>query len=103
MFVLNTQSGMLHLDDHGGGANAEEFDRADEADQFMHSQHNKKMTFCKSCFPGNRNSVMAEEMAKMEADLAPSDEKTSGSPTETTTARGTTPPRVIDPTADGRA
>jgi len=102
MFMLNTQSGMLHLEDHGGGANAEEVERADAADQMMHAK-GKKMTFCKTCFPDNRNSVQAEEMARLEAELTPSTDRASGSPTENTTARGTLPPRVTDPTADGRA
>jgi hypothetical protein len=106
MFSLNMQSGMLHLEDHGGGTNAESFDRADAADKAMHDA-GKKMAFCKQCFPDNRNSIMEDRMAQMEADNTPADAKAdrmaTGSPTENTAPRGTMPPRVTDPTADGRA
>lgn len=108
MFSLNTQSGMLHLEDHGGGSNAESFDRADAADKYMFDS-GKRMQFCKTCFPGNANAaedtttsdtIPVDAPRKASEDATPS---AGGSPTENTTARGTTPPRIVDPTADGRA
>lgn len=99
MFSLNTKSGMLHLEDHGGDANTEEFDRADEADKFMFDS-GKSMTFCKTCFPDNKNSTDVTTPDTIPGDTA---RNAGSSPTENTTARGTTPPRVTDPTADGRA
>jgi hypothetical protein len=100
MFSLNTKSGMLHNEDHGGGANSEDFDRADAADRFMHDS-GKRMTFCKSCFPDNKNAM--DDVTTPDTIPVDSPRMPAGSPTENTTARGTMPPRVTDPTADGRA
>lgn len=107
MFSLNTKSGMLHLEDHGGGENAESFDRADAADKQMFDS-GKRMQFCKTCFPDNANAAEDTTPDTIPVD-APrkasedSDRSGGGSPTENTTARGTTPPRVVDPTANGKA
>lgn len=108
MFSLNTQSGMLHLEDHGGGSNAEDFARADEADKFMHDS-GKRMTFCKTCFPDNKNAttdVTTSDTIPVDAPRRASEDASKsagGSPTENTTARGTTPPRLTDPVRDGEA
>ena len=100
MFSLNTKSGMLHLEDHGGSGNTEDFDRADAADRFMHDA-GKRLTFCKTCFPDNKNAT--EDTTTPDTIPVDTPRSAGGSPTENTTARGTTPPRVTDPTADGRA
>ena len=94
MFSLNTQSGMLHLEDHGGGSNAEEFERADEADRFMFEQ-GKPMKFCKTCFPDNKNAM---DDLTTTPDTIPTDTPRSAAsgPTENTTRRGTMPDTARD-------
>lgn len=62
MFTLNTKSGYVHSEDHGEGANSVGFDRLDEAD-LEANRLGLTVTFCKTCFPGNRNSMDEEAFA----------------------------------------
>ncbi len=86
MFKLNTQSGMLHKEGHGGDSNTEEFSRADAADLAMHDK-GKKMVMCKVCFADSRNTATEEV------------ETPSASPSEFTTPAGTTPPTLVTGTS----
>lgn len=71
-FSLNTTSGFLHLEDHGGSSGMD-FARADEADLYA-DKNGIDMKFCKQCFPGNRNNMSEEEeVALAEAALASRD------------------------------
>ena len=74
MFNLNTHSGFLHRDDHGGGSNAEEFERADAADKWAHD-NGLRLQFCSTCFPDNKN---AQNDAALEAAMAEQEERAKG-------------------------
>lgn len=108
---LNTQSGFLHNEDHGGGTNTEEFDRADEADLFAHKQ-GLKVKFCSTCFPDNKNALIDEERERLIEENNKRSEgakptkataDTAGSPTEFTTDAGTTPPTLVTGTSSNPA
>lgn len=86
-FTLNTRSGMLHMDEHGGTENAETFERADAADVYARD-NGLSMTFCRTCFPGNKNTVEADELEALEDEV---NAGATGSPTENTTPAGTGP------------
>jgi hypothetical protein len=48
-YNLNTQSGYLHREDHGGSENVESFDRIDAADLFAH-RSGLELKHCSVCF-----------------------------------------------------
>ena len=54
MFKLNTTSGYLHNEDHGG-ENTKEFKRVDEAD-LAAFKAGKKLKYCEQCFGKTRNT-----------------------------------------------
>lgn len=66
MFILNTNSGYLHNEDHE--TEGEEFARADEADLAAKAA-GKTMRFCKQCFGTNRNTLEIERLEDKEARL----------------------------------
>lgn len=73
-FSLNTNSGYLHRSEvHEGGENSIGFERADEADLYA-DRNGITLTFCKQCFPGNRNiGAEEEEIARAESAMASRD------------------------------
>lgn len=77
-FSLNTKSGMLHKEGHGGEASSTGFERADEADVFAH-RNGMKMKFCSVCFKDEPEATV---------------ETPATSPSQFTTAAGTTPPTL---------
>lgn len=64
-FSLNTKSGFLHKENHGGDSNTILFGRADAAD--LEAQKlGLKLAFCKVCFVDNRNTLEATRMSALE-------------------------------------
>lgn len=60
-FVLNTRSGLLHNEDHGGDSeNTMDFNRIDAADLFVHRELRSKLEFCRQCFPSHAVSTNEE-------------------------------------------
>ncbi len=59
-FALNTTSGYLHDPEvEDAGANAQDFERADEADLWAHA-NGLKMVMCSRCFPGASSAITVE-------------------------------------------
>ena len=67
MYKLNTTSGYLHNEDHGGD-NTQEFARADAADLAAKAA-GKKLKFCEQCFGKTRNTLPLEQ-GESEIELA---------------------------------